>query len=64
MADRFYSAVLGDQLTSDVTEAASTTSEAVELRVSDSIYSDKLAVIAGVQAILDYLKVVETNPIA
>lgn len=64
MADRFYSAALGDQLPSHVTEGSSTSSEAIELRVSDSIYSNKTAVLIGVRAILNYLETVETNPIA
>jgi len=64
MADRFYSVALGDQLPKDVTEGSSTSSEAVELRVSDSIYSDKMAVLIGVRAILAYLETVETSPIA
>jgi hypothetical protein len=64
MADRFYSVIKGESLPHQVTEAASTTSEAVELRVNDSIYSDRLAVIRGVEAILKYLKTKETTPIA
>ena len=64
MADRFYGAVVGDQLTHQITEAASTTSEAVELRISDSAYSNKPQVLAAVRGILDYLQTVETDPIA
>lgn len=64
MADKFYSVINGESLPHQVTEAASTTSEAVELRVNDSIYSDRLAVIRGVEAILKYLKTKETTPIA
>lgn len=64
MADRFYSVVKGESLPSQVTEGSSTSSEAVELRVSDTIYSDKLAVILGLRAILAYLETTETNPIA
>jgi hypothetical protein len=64
MADKFYGAIVGDQLTHQVTEAASTTSEAVELRISDSAYSNKPQVLAAVQAILHYLTTVETDPIA
>lgn len=64
MADRFYSVVKGEQLPSQVTEGSSTSSEAVELRVADSIYADKMAVILGVRAILGYLETKETNPIA
>jgi hypothetical protein len=64
MADRFYSVILGEGLAHQVTEGASTSGEAIELRVSDSIYSDKLAVIIGVEAIEQYLSTTETNPIA
>lgn len=64
MADRFYSAVLGGGLSEQVTEGASTSSEAVELRVSDTIYTDKMAVILAVKAIVQYLETIETNPIA
>lgn len=64
MADRFYSIVLGEGLPEQVTEGASSSSEAVELRVADSIYADKLAVIIGVRAILAYLEATETTPIA
>jgi hypothetical protein len=49
---------------SQVTEGASTSSEAIELRVSDSIYASRLAVIIGVKAIEDYLATKETTPIA
>lgn len=64
MADKFYSVILGEQLPVQVTEGGSTSSEAVELRVSDTIYSNKKAVILGLQAILNYLITKETNPIA
>jgi len=64
MADRFYSVVLGEQLPSQVTEGSSTSSEAVELRVADTIYASKKEVILGVKAIMDYLITKETRPIA
>ncbi|MBS4046567.1 MAG: hypothetical protein KG075_09525 [Alphaproteobacteria bacterium] len=64
MADRFYSVVKGEQSAVQVTEGSSTSSEAIELRVNDSVYSDKLTVIHGLRAILRYLETVETNPIA
>jgi hypothetical protein len=64
MADRFYSVVLGEGLAHQVTEGSSTSSEAIELRVSDSIYASKLAVIIGVDAIKQYLETTETTPIA
>lgn len=64
MADRFYSVVLGEHLPSLVTEDSSTTTEAIELRVSDSIYTKKMDVLLGVRAILHYLETKETSPIA
>lgn len=64
MADRFYSVVKGEHFPNQVTEDASTSSEAIELRVADTVYSDKLAVILGLKAILAYLETKETNPIA
>lgn len=63
MADRFYSVVLGEQVESLVTEGASTSSEAIELRVNDSVYANKLQVILGLRAILLYLQGKETSPI-
>jgi hypothetical protein len=64
MADRFYSVVRGEQLPVQVTEGGSTSSEAIELRISDTVYANKLDVILGVQAILAYLQTRETTPIA
>jgi hypothetical protein len=65
MADRFYSVLYGEQQVSQVTEGSSTSSEAIELRISDSVYSkNKAALICGVQAILNYLITKETSPIA
>lgn len=64
MADRFYSVALGEQVESLVTEGASTSGEAIELRVSDSVYANKLQVILALEAIEMYLQGVETSPIA
>ena len=64
MADRFYSVIKGEQMSSLVTEGASTSGEAIELRVNDSVYANKLDVILGLQAIVDYLNSTETSPIA
>ena len=64
MADRFFGVVVGGQLTTDVSEAASTTSRAVELRINDSAYTDKQLVLNAVEAIRSYLIAKETNPIA
>lgn len=64
MADRFYSVVKGESLPHQVTEGSSTSSEAIELRVSDTIYTRKLDVLLGLKAIVAYLEATETNPIA
>jgi hypothetical protein len=64
MADRFYSVILGAHNPHQVTEGSSTSSEAVELRVSDSIYANKMAVLLGLKAIEAYLQTKETTPIA
>ena len=64
MADRYYSVIKGEHLPHQVTEGASTSSEAIELRVNDSIYANKLDVIHGVRALLHYLQTRETSPIA
>lgn len=65
MANRFYSVIKGEHFPSQVTEGASTSGEAIELRVSDSIYTNKIDVILGLRAILLYLESAkETSPIA
>jgi hypothetical protein len=64
LADKFYSVVLGEQMAHMVTEGAATSSEAIELRVSDSIYATKLNVLLGLEAIENYLAATETSPIA
>ncbi len=64
MADKFYSVLLGEQLPSQVTEGSSTSSEAIELRVNDSVFAQKKLVILGLKAIEQYLITKETTPIA
>nr|DAQ54399.1 MAG TPA: hypothetical protein [Caudoviricetes sp.] len=65
MADKFYSVVKGEHYPSQVTEGASTSGEAIELRVNDSVYANKIDVILGLRAILMYLESSkETSPIA
>lgn len=64
MADRFYSVVKGESLPYQVTEGSSTSGEAIELRVNDSVYADRHAVIIGLRAIAGYLETRETTPIA
>jgi hypothetical protein len=64
VADRFYSVPLGAHTFEKVTEGASTSSEAVELRVNDSIYARKLDVLNGLDAIKQFLQSTsETSPI-
>lgn len=64
MADRYYSVVQGEGLPFQVTEGSTSSAEEIELRVNDSVFGDKLAVIQGLQAILLYLQTKETSPIA
>lgn len=64
MADRFYGVAVGGKQVTDVTEDASTTSAAIELRVSDTAYANKLYVIEALRAILAYMETTETSPIA
>ena len=64
MASRYYSVIRGEHLPFQVTEGASTSSEAIELRVEDTVYTDKLSVLHGVRALLRYLETQETTPIA
>ncbi len=64
MADRFYSVIKGEHNPAQVTEGSSTSGEAVELRVSDTIYANKLDVLLCLEAIENYLMTKETSPIA
>jgi hypothetical protein len=64
MADRFYGIAIGGQLPVNVTEQASTTSAAVELRISDTAYANKLLVLNALEGIKAYLQTRETTPIA
>ena len=65
MADRFYSVIKGEHFPHQVTEGAATSGEAIELRVADTIYTNKIDVILGVRALLLYLESSkETSPIA
>lgn len=47
-----------------VTEGASTSGEAIELRVNDTVYATKLDVLLALEAIENYLATTETSPIA
>ena len=64
MADRFYGAAVGANLPNDVTEAASTTSAAIEVRISDTAYADRRAVIIALRAIELYIEAVEKTPLS
>ena len=64
MADRFYSVILGEHFPHQVTEGASTSGEAIELRVADTIYTNKMDVLLALKAIESYLQTRETSPIA
>lgn len=64
MADRFFSVIKGEQLVSQVTEGGSTSSEALELRINDTLYADKQIVLNGLEAIKAYIISRETQPIA
>ena len=67
MADRFYGVILGQHMTSQVVEGASTggASATVELRVNDTAYTEKMRVILAVENLLRYLQSSkETSPIA
>lgn len=66
MADRFYGVPRGGNLPVNVTEGASTggASAPVELRISDTEYSNTMQVLAAIEAIKNYLQTKETRPIA
>lgn len=64
MADRFLSLSKGENSVWQVTEGSSTSGEAIELRINDSVFASKLDVILAVGVIEDYLNTYETSPIA
>jgi len=64
LADKFYSVVKGEHMPVHVTKGSSTSGEAIELRVNDSIYTNKMDVILGLEALIKYIRVKETSPIA
>lgn len=65
MADRFYSVVLGEHVPQGVTEGSSTSSEAIELRISDAAYAyGKAQIDHAINALRNYLRTKETTPIA
>jgi hypothetical protein len=66
VADRFYGVPLGGTLPVNVTEGAATggASAPVELRISDTVYANKIQVLAMLEAIKNYVQTKETSPIA
>lgn len=64
MADRFYGVNLGGMLPVDVSEAGSTTSRVVELRINDTVYGNHVLVLQALEAVKNYLQTKETKPIA
>lgn len=66
MADRFYGVARGGTLPVNVTEGAASggASAPVELRISDTEYSNTMQVLAALEAIEAYLMTKETRPIA
>lgn len=64
MADKYYSVSLGEEIPEKVTEGAATSGEAIELRVNDSLFSNKAAVIRALDALKGFLVTRETTPIA
>jgi len=63
LADKFYGIALGGMQPKDVTEAGSTTSAVVELRINDTVYGSKLLVQQALEAIVNYIATKETTPI-
>ena len=62
MADVFYGMAVGGQMPADVTEDTSTTSDAIELRVtSGTVTKDAILAVKG---ILAYLETKETVTVA
>lgn len=56
MADRFFSVDLGEQAPSTVTEGASTSSEAIELRVTYTATGvDKRTVLIALETLRNYI---------
>lgn len=66
MADRFYGVPLGGTLPVNVTEGAATggAGAPIELRISDTVYTNKIQVLAAIEAIKNFVQTKETSPIA
>ena len=63
MASRFYGANVGAMQPTDVTESASTTSSAVEIQIDLTKTTSRIAVLQAIEALTNYLRVKETDPI-
>ena len=64
MASRFYGINVGGMQPNNVTESASTTSSAVELQIDLAKVSNPMYVHQMLEAIKNYLRTKESNPIA
>jgi hypothetical protein len=63
MASRYYGANVGAMQPTDVSESASTTSRAVEIQIDLTKTTSRIAVLQALEALTNYLRVVETDPI-
>lgn len=63
MASRFYGANVGAMQPTDVSEAASTTSRAVEIQVDLTKTTKRIEVLQALEALTNYIRVTETDPI-
>lgn len=63
MASRFYGVSVGAMLPTDVTESSSTTSKAVEVQIDLTKTTSRIAVLQALEALTNYLRVVEGDPI-
>lgn len=64
MASRFYGVNVGAMQPKDVTESGSTTSSAVEVAIDLTKCTDKLQALQQLEAIVNYIRTTESNPIA
>ena len=67
MPNRFYGLIINQHMVSQVVEGAASGAGAapIELRVSDTVYAQKIRVILALETILSYLQSSkETSPIA
>ena len=64
MASRFYATNVGAMQPKDVTEGAATASLAVEVQIDLTKCTDKLQACQQLEAILNYIRTTESNPIS